>query len=74
MLVFGEKGKPENYLSQKSREPTNSIHVWQHVGKKLNTATKYQQWDKRKDGSTENHFISIIVIIITIIIIIITRK
>ena len=34
MLVFGERGKPENLgknLLEQSREPTNSVHVWQRV-------------------------------------------
>ena len=36
MLVFDEKGKleyPGKNLSEKSREPTNSIHIWRRVRK-----------------------------------------
>ena len=36
MLVFGERGKPEHpgkNLSEQSREPTNSIHIWRRVKK-----------------------------------------
>ena len=34
MLVFGERGKPEypeKNLSEQSREPTNSAHIWRRV-------------------------------------------
>ena len=35
MLVFEERGKPEQYskknLSVQSREPTNSTHIWRQV-------------------------------------------
>ena len=38
MLVFDERGKPDypgKNLSEQSREPTNSIHMWRQV-RKLN--------------------------------------
>ena len=34
MLVFGERGKPEypgKSLSEQSREPTNSTHIWRPI-------------------------------------------
>ena len=34
MLVCGERGKPEypwNNLSEQSREPTNSTHIWRPI-------------------------------------------
>ena len=34
MLVFEERGKPEfpeKNLSEQSREPTNSVHIWRRV-------------------------------------------
>jgi len=34
MLLFGERGKPENpgkNLSEQKREPTNSIHIQQRI-------------------------------------------
>ena len=34
MLVFEERGKPEfpeKNLSEQSREPTNSAHIWRRV-------------------------------------------
>ena len=34
MLVFEERGKPEfpgKHLSEQSREPTNSAHIWRQV-------------------------------------------
>ena len=36
MLVFDDRGKPEylrKNLSEQSREPTNSIHIWRQVRK-----------------------------------------
>ena len=34
MLIFEERGKPEypeKNLSEQSREPTNSVHLWRRV-------------------------------------------
>ena len=35
MLVFGEKGEPETKQSYQSREPTNSVHIRDGVGHKI---------------------------------------